>query len=74
MSDPNPGEGGVIIIKGGSIDVDYDESIYPRDPEKPRSHINPDRKITRVVITGDARYDSGDHPEGLTCTVTISSK
>ena len=74
MSDPEPGDGGVIIIKGGSVDLDYDESIYARDPKNPRSHINPTRKITRVVITGDLSYDSGDHPEGVMCTITISSR
>lgn len=35
MSDPNPGDGGVIIIKGGSVDLDYDESIYKRIPQIP---------------------------------------
>lgn len=73
MSNPDPGDGGVIIIKGGSVDLDYDETIYERDPANPRSHKNSVRKITRVVITGDISYDSGDHPEGLRCTITASS-
>ena len=74
MSSPNPGEGGVIIIKGGSLDVDYDEGMYPRDPENPRSHKNQARKITRVLITGDINFDSTDQPQGLSCTITISSR
>jgi hypothetical protein len=70
----NPGDGGDIIIKGGSVDLEYDESIYQKDPADPRSHKNSNRKITRVVITGDISYDSGDHPEGLRCTITTTSK
>lgn len=73
MSDPNPGDGGVIIIKGGSVDLDYDESIYEKNPANPRSHKNSTRKITRVVITGDLSYDSGDRPEGLRCTITTTT-
>lgn len=71
MSDP--GEGGIIIIKGGSVDLQYDETIYEKDPKDPKSHRNPTRKITRVVITGDISYDSGDRPEGLRCTVTTTT-
>jgi hypothetical protein len=72
MSDP--GEGGIIIIKGGSVDLDYDETVFEKNPADPRSHRNPNRKITRVVITGDISYDSGDHPEGLRCTITTTCK
>ena len=70
----NPGDGGDIIIKGGSVDLEYDESIYQKDPADPKSHKNSTRKITRVVITGDISYDSGDHPEGLRCTITTTCK
>jgi hypothetical protein len=66
--------GGDIIIKGGSVDLLYDESVYEKDPSDPKSHKNSTRKITRVVITGDITYDSGDHPEGLRCTITTTSK
>jgi hypothetical protein len=70
----NPGDGGDIIIKGGSVDLDYDESVYQKDPADPKSHKNSTRKITRVVIAGDISYDSGDHPEGLRCTITTTCK
>ena len=71
MSDPNPvpGDGGDIIIKGGSVDLLYDEAVYPRYPEDPKRHTNADKKITRIVITGDIDFDSGDCPEGLRCTI-----
>jgi hypothetical protein len=70
----NPGDGGDIIIKGGSVDLEYDESIYEKDPADPKSHKNSTRKITRVVITGDISYDSGDHKDGLRCTITTTCK
>lgn len=65
---------GDIIIKGGSVDVSYDEGLYPKDPQDPSSHKNGNRKITKVVITGAISFDSGDHPEGLRCEVTVSTK
>jgi len=65
---------GDIIIKGGSVDLNYDESLYPKDPKDPNSHKNENRKITRVVITGEIIFDSGDHPEGLRCDVKAITK
>lgn len=64
-----PEDGGDIIIKGGSVDLIYEEIAYPRDPENPNRHTNPNRKITRIVITGDVTYDSGEFPEGLRCEI-----
>jgi hypothetical protein len=68
----NPGDGGDIIIKGGSVELDYDETIYQRDPLDPRLHKNATRKLTRVVIDGDISYDSGENKEGFTCTITTT--
>jgi hypothetical protein len=65
--------GGDIIIKGGSVDLVFDESLYPKNPNDPGSHRNDNRKITRVVITGDISFDSGDHPEGLRCDITATT-
>jgi hypothetical protein len=67
-----PGNGGEIIIKGGSVEVEYDGNTYVQDPNNPRKHQNPNKKITRVVITDQTNlaapivvYDSEDHPSGL---------
>ena len=68
----NPGDGGDIIIKGGSVDLDYDQLIYPQDPVQQRSHKNLAKKITRVQITGDITFDSNEVKEGLTCTITVT--
>ena len=67
--------GGDIIIKGGSCDLIFDDSIYPKDPSDPRKHKNKNNQtVTRVVITGDITFDSGDHPSGLTCEINTTVK
>jgi hypothetical protein len=60
--------GNDIIIKGSSVDIDYDEELYPKEPGKPRSHKSYDKNITRVTVTdkdGKVRYDSGEDERGL---------
>lgn len=69
-----PGDGNEIIIKGSSVEVEYDGRVYALDPANPRKHKNPSKKITRVVITGDIAFDSGDHPGGLKCEIIASCK
>jgi hypothetical protein len=64
-----PANGTEIIIKGGSVEVEFDPNTYPQDPSNGRKHRNQSKKITRVVITGDISFDSGDHPSGLTCEI-----
>jgi hypothetical protein len=64
---------GDIIIKGGSVEVVFDGLLYPVDLQDPVSHKNANRKITRIVITGDVSFDSGVHPEGLRCEVRAST-
>jgi hypothetical protein len=66
--------GNDIIIKGGSVDLDYDESIYQKDSKEPRNHKNPDKKITRIVITGDINYDSNESPGGIRCEIRVSCR
>ncbi|HEX9422738.1 MAG TPA: hypothetical protein VF899_05805 [Pyrinomonadaceae bacterium] len=62
--------GGDIIIKGGSCDLIFSDDMYPKDPGDPKTHKNKDnQKVLKVVITGDITFDSGDHPNGLTCEI-----
>ena len=63
------GGGGDIIIKGGSVELIYDEAVYLRNSVNLKSHGNSDRKITRIVISGDLTYDSGEFPSGLSCEI-----
>lgn len=62
--------GNDIIIKGGSAEVHFDDAIYQQDPMNPNRYENADKKIVRVVITGDISFDSGDKSEGLQCEIT----
>lgn len=67
--------GGDIIIKGGSCDLIFDDSMYPKDSGDPKKHKNKNnQKVTRVQITGDITFDSGDHPSGLTCEIKTTCK
>jgi hypothetical protein len=66
------GGSGDIIIKGGSVELSFEESLYPKTSD-PIVYKNDDRKITRIVITGDISFDSGDHPEGLRCEVKATT-
>ena len=69
-----PGDSSDIIIKGGSVDLEYDEAEYPRDNGDPKKHGNPNRRITRVVITGDIKFDSGERPGGFKCEIHATCK
>jgi hypothetical protein len=66
------GNGGDILIKSGSVSLDYDEKVYP-----PPTHTSSDMKIMRIVITdasGKISFDSGEHPTGLQATIAVICK
>jgi hypothetical protein len=69
-------DGGDIIIRGGSVDLDYDEAVYPVEPGHPRKHRAGGKKIRQITVTDNGRtvFDSGDHPEGLAFTVSVFTK
>ncbi|MEO7971203.1 MAG: hypothetical protein ABI698_07885 [bacterium] len=53
--------GADIIIKGSSVDIDFDDDKYPKEPGKPRNHKASGHTITRVTVEdGDnaMQYDS----------------
>lgn len=63
--------GSDIIIKGGSAEIHFDHGIYKQDPKASHRHQNENKKIVRVVITGDINFDSGaEKPGGLKCEIT----
>ena len=69
--------GGDIIIKGGSVQVHFDGSLYVQDSSDPRKHSSAKKKIQRIKIvddTGRMLYDSGEHPDGLRWTVQVLCK
>ena len=63
--------GSDIIIKGGSAEVIFDNAVYPEDPQNPSRHVNAQKQIMRVLITGDISFDSGDKGSGLECEITV---
>lgn len=68
--------GGDIIIKGGSVDVNFDETLYKKDPADPRKHENANRTITKITIVDENKetvYDSGNNSAGK-WTVTVSTR
>ena len=58
--------GSDIIIKGGSVNIQYDESLYRKDASW--NHISLDKTMTRITIVdenGKSIYDSGENVAGL---------
>jgi hypothetical protein len=71
-----PADGGDIIIRGGSVDLEYDDSVYPKDPGDPKKHKNENKKITRILIedeNGGVKYDS-DGQNAMKWKVTVFAR
>jgi hypothetical protein len=69
--------GGDIIIKGSSVHIHFNATLYQRDPSDPSKYSNPIRKISRIIIRDEndvMKFDSGDHPIGLKWTIEVLSK
>ena len=70
-----PGNGGDIIIKGGTIEIDFDGAVYKKDGANPRKHKAGDRKLARIVLQDEhdvVKYDTtaeGENPVKWTVTV-----
>lgn len=58
------GGGGDIIIKGGSVDLQFDDTLYKKNNGgDPKGHENPNGKITKIVVADEndvERYNSGN--------------
>lgn len=58
------GEGsGEIIIKGGSVELNFDDGIYQRVLNDPGAYRNQNRQITRVLVEdqeGKVHLDSSE--------------
>ena len=67
--------GGDIIIKGGSVDIDFDNNVYPTEPGR-RGHKSQNQTIDRVTVAdsgGTTKYDS-DGENASTWTITVYCK
>jgi hypothetical protein len=70
-------EGGAIIIKCGSVELIFDNTLYTQRTTDPSSYKNDYRKIINVQVQdgeGKLRYDSGANEDGLDWTITVSTK
>ena len=72
------GGNGEIIIRGGSVKITFDSSLYLKETsEDPNNHTRDTRKITRVQVddeAGERRFDSGpDAGDGLQWTIKVST-
>jgi hypothetical protein len=69
-------EGGVIIVKGGSVQLSFDGTLYQKTSD-PSVHKHDGRKIVRVQVddeNGQSLFDSDINKDGLRWTITISTK
>ena len=70
------GGGGAVIIKGGSVQISFDGSLYLKEALDPNTHKHQTRKITRVEVTdenGGSQFDSGTDKDGLKWTIKVST-
>ncbi|HEV7796887.1 MAG TPA: hypothetical protein VGO73_01930 [Pyrinomonadaceae bacterium] len=80
MSDPTPGDGGVIIIKGSSVHLNFDGTLYQKETGDARHRKHEGRKITRVMVQDEkdkTLFDSDQlemkNEAGLKWTITVST-
>jgi hypothetical protein len=69
--------GGEIIIKGGSVEVNFDDSLYLKEQLDPNKHKNANRIITRVQVqdaSGRSLLDEADDKDGLRWLITVSTR
>lgn len=73
MSETDPGDGGVIIIKGGSCELHFDDGVFKHDPtgQKKRKHKHDTLKIKRIAIAGEFEKD---FPDGFKGEIRITCK
>ncbi len=71
---PAPGDGGDIIIKGGSCEINFNDSQFEIDSADPRNRIH--RRdtilIKRIIVSGNQEFDSKDIPDGFQGKITIT--
>ena len=69
---PVPGDGGDIIIKGGSCEMEFNARHFPREEvAELAKHTRDDLKITRIVIKGDATFEEA-YEKGFAGEIRIS--
>ena len=70
------GGSGTIIIKGGSVELSFDGTLYVKESGTPGMHKCATVKITRVQVDdadGKPKFDSGASDDALNWTITVST-
>ena len=71
------GGGGAIIIKGGSVELTFDGTLYQKESGgDPNIHKHKTRKVSRVEVNdenGQSKFDSGTNNGGLKWTIKVST-
>jgi hypothetical protein len=60
-----------IIIKGGSVEIEFDPDVYKPDSNNKKKHSNPNKKITGVEIRDEKGNVVPSVPANGKCTITI---
>lgn len=70
---PAPEDGGDIIIKGGSCEIQFNDRHFQKADGQTglAKHTRNDLRITRIAITGDAQF-AEDFAKGFTGKIIIS--
>ena len=70
-----PGDGGDIIIKGGSCEIHFNRGHFQKGEGLTGlvKHARSDLRITKIVITGDADFDKA-FPNGFKGDIIVSYK
>jgi len=65
-----------IIIRGGSVDIDFNTDVYTKDPKNPKKYCNRNLKIISVEITDDntGQVTTYQAPSNGKCTVKINTQ
>ena len=66
-----------IVVKGGSVELIYDETRYPKKTGDLKVRHNKEVKINRIIVKDEADavvYDTQAHPEGLLFTVEVQCR
>ncbi|MCA1593553.1 MAG: hypothetical protein LC754_13070 [Acidobacteria bacterium] len=65
-----------VVIKGGSVEIDFNPGVYIKDPANPKKHSNANQKITSVEITDDntGQVTTWPAPGNGKCTIKINTR
>jgi hypothetical protein len=70
-----PAEGGDIIIRGGSAEIEFNHDHFPKTGGDPNKRKHDGRRITRIVVSGTEHDFIQNFPgEGFKGEITVTYK